>query len=93
MMRKCVPPSTFRQRRERGAEGEQFDKNGRHERMHLTLKMEATKPAAANTLQQQARFDTFLERLNHERPHQALGMKVPPTSTHRPHARIAGSWR
>jgi putative transposase len=51
--------------------------NGRHERMHLTLKREATKPAAANVLQQQARFDTFLERYNTDRPHQALGMKVP----------------
>ncbi len=37
--------------------------NGRHERMHLTLKKEATKPAAANVLQQQARFDTFVEQL------------------------------
>ena len=53
------------------------EQNGRHERMHLTLKTEATKPAAANCLQQQARFDTFLERYNHERPHQALGMQVP----------------
>ncbi len=53
------------------------EQNGRHERMHLTLKTEATKPAAANVLQQQARFDEFLERYNHERPHQALGMKVP----------------
>ena len=51
--------------------------NGRHERMHLTLKQEATKPAAANVLQQQARFDTFLDQFNRERPHQALGMKVP----------------
>jgi putative transposase len=51
--------------------------NGRHERMHLTLKMDATKPASANVLQQQARFDTFVEQYNHERPHQALGMKVP----------------
>ena len=51
--------------------------NGRHERMHLTLKKEATKPAAANVLQQQARFDTFIERYNRERPHQALDMKVP----------------
>ena len=51
--------------------------NGRHERMHRTLKAEATKPAAANVLQQQARFDTFLERYNRDRPHQALGMKVP----------------
>ena len=51
--------------------------NGRHERMHLTLKKEATKPAAANVLQQQARFDDFLTCFNQDRPHQALGMKVP----------------
>src|SRR6476469_5063430 len=51
--------------------------NGRHERMHRTLKAEATKPAAANVLQQQARFDAFMTRYNHERPHQALAMKVP----------------
>jgi putative transposase len=53
------------------------EQNGRHERMHLTLKTEATKPAATNVLQQQARFDAFIDRFNHERPHQALGMKVP----------------
>jgi len=51
--------------------------NGRHERMHLTLKKEATKPAAANVLQQRARFDDFIACFNQERPHQALGMKVP----------------
>jgi putative transposase len=51
--------------------------NGRHERMHLTLKKEATKPASANVLQQQARFDAFIDQFNRERPHQALGMKVP----------------
>jgi putative transposase len=51
--------------------------NGRHERMHRTLKAEATKPAAPNVLQQQARFDTFVARYNHDRPHQALGMNVP----------------
>ena len=51
--------------------------NGRHERMHRTLKMEATKPAAPNVLQQQARFDTFITRYNQERPHQALDMQVP----------------
>jgi putative transposase len=51
--------------------------NGRHERMHRTLKAEATKPAAANVLQQQGRFDTFVTRYNKERPHQALGMKMP----------------
>jgi putative transposase len=55
----------------------QPQQNGRHERMHLTLKKEATKPAAANVLQQQARFDTFVDRYNDDRPHQALAMKVP----------------
>jgi putative transposase len=53
------------------------EQNGRHERMHLTLKKEATKPAAANVLQQQARFDTFVDQYNRDRPHQGLGMKVP----------------
>ena len=51
--------------------------NGRHERMHLTLKKEATKPPGKNFLQQQARFDTFQQYFNHQRPHQALGMKCP----------------
>jgi transposase InsO family protein len=51
--------------------------NGRHERMHLTLKKEATKPAAFNLLQQQARFDDFIDEYNNDRPHQALGMKYP----------------
>lgn len=51
--------------------------NGRHERMHLTLKKEATKPAAKNLLQQQERFDRFLAEFNHERPHQALDMQYP----------------
>jgi putative transposase len=45
--------------------------------MHLTLKTEATRPAAGNFLQQQARFDAFVERFNQERPHQALAMKFP----------------
>jgi putative transposase len=53
------------------------EQNGRNERMHLTLKTEVTKPAANNALQQQARFDDFIERCNQERPHQALAMKLP----------------
>jgi putative transposase len=40
------------------------EQNGRHERMHLTLKKEATKPAANNFLQQQARFDQFIHCYN-----------------------------
>lgn len=51
--------------------------NGRHERMHLTLKKEATRPPGMNSLQQQARFDDFLAEFNIERPHQALAMKRP----------------
>ena len=51
--------------------------NGRHERIHLTLKQEATKPAADNFLQQQGKFDDFIESYNNERPHQALDMRTP----------------
>jgi putative transposase len=51
--------------------------NGRHERMHLTLKREATKPASFNFLQQQERFDSFQGVYNNERPHQALGGQYP----------------
>jgi transposase InsO family protein len=51
--------------------------NGRHERMHLTLKKEATRPPGMNSLQQQARFDAFVEEFNLERPHEALAMKTP----------------
>jgi transposase InsO family protein len=51
--------------------------NGRHERMHLTLKKEATRPPGCNSLQQQARFDAFVEEFNTERPHDALAMKCP----------------
>ena len=51
--------------------------NGRHERMHLTLKKEATRPPAYNFLQQQARFEQFIEVYNNDRPHQALGGLYP----------------
>jgi len=51
--------------------------NGRHERMHLTLKLETTRPAGRNFLQQQAKFDDFIESYNTERPHQALAMQCP----------------
>jgi transposase InsO family protein len=51
--------------------------NGRHERMHLTLKKEATRPAGQNLLQQQAKFDGFVEEFNSERPHEALQMRCP----------------
>jgi transposase InsO family protein len=51
--------------------------NGRHERMHLTLKKEATRPPGMNILQQQARFDAFRAEFNAERPHEALAMQCP----------------
>ena len=51
--------------------------NGRHERMHLTLKKEATRPPGSNSLQQQDRFDVFVHEFNLERPHEALAMKCP----------------
>lgn len=51
--------------------------NGRHERMHLTLKKETTKPAAFNFLQQQERFEDFIRVYNNERPHQALNGVYP----------------
>lgn len=51
--------------------------NARHERMHLTLKKETTRPAKQNFLQQQARFDEFVSEFNDERPHEGLEMKTP----------------
>lgn len=51
--------------------------NGRHERMHLTLKKETTRPPGMNSLQQQGRFDAFVAEFNTERPHEALEMKCP----------------
>ena len=51
--------------------------NGRHERMHRTLKKDATRPASFNFLQQQSRFDDFAEVYNNEWPHQALNGMYP----------------
>ena len=51
--------------------------NGRHERMHRTLKQETTRPARANLLQQQERFDAFVDEFNQRRPHAALNMQPP----------------
>lgn len=51
--------------------------NGRHERMHRTLKDQTTRPPAANAAEQQARFDNFRRHYNDERPHEALGQRMP----------------
>lgn len=53
------------------------EQNGRHERMHRTLKRETTRPARSNMLQQQQSFDAFVLEFNTERPHEALAMKRP----------------
>lgn len=51
--------------------------NGRHERMHLTMKKEVCRPPGYNMLQQQEKLDRFQDVFNNERPHQAIGMRCP----------------
>ena len=53
------------------------EQNGRHERLHLTLKKATVVPAATNLLLQQERFHAFQGEYNDERPHEALAMKYP----------------
>jgi transposase InsO family protein len=53
------------------------EQNGRHERMHLTLKQDTTRPARYSMLQQQETFDAFREIYNNQRPHEALAMRTP----------------
>lgn len=61
--------------------------NGRHERMHLTLKQETTRPPRANLLAQQEEFDKFIKIFNEERPHEGLKNKYP-TEVYRPSEKI-----
>ncbi len=53
--------------------------NGRHERMHRTLKAEATRPPAANRRAQQLVFNSFRDEYNNERPHEAIALETPAT--------------
>lgn len=53
--------------------------NGRHERMHRTLKAETTLPPAKNFRGQQRKFDLFMDEYNNERPHEALDLNTPAT--------------
>jgi transposase InsO family protein len=53
--------------------------NGRHERMHKTLKQETTRPPAAAMPSQQRRFDQFRHEFNKLRPHEALDLQTPAT--------------
>lgn len=64
--------------------------NGRHERMHSTLKRQTASPPASTRRAQQRRFDRFCEHFNCERPHEALAQTCPaehyaPSSRPRPH--------
>jgi transposase InsO family protein len=63
------------------------EQNGRHERMHQTLKREAASPPAATPRAQQARFDRWVPVYNHERPHEGLPGMATPASLYRPGAR------
>ena len=53
------------------------EQNGRHERMHRTLKEATAVPPQANLSKQQKAFNSFLEEYNFDRPHEALGMEKP----------------
>ena len=51
--------------------------NGRHERMHRTLKAVATRPPSGNLQAQQVRFNRFRQEYNDDRPHEALDQETP----------------
>jgi putative transposase len=51
--------------------------NGRHERIHLTLQQETTRPPAHTMRKQQLRFNSFQRKYNEERPHEALNQRPP----------------
>lgn len=55
----------------------QPQQNGRHERMHLTLKQETASPPATTFRRQQQRFETWRATFNNVRPHEALDMQTP----------------
>lgn len=53
------------------------EQNGRHERMHRTLKEATVQPTKKDFVEQQKCFDKFIEEYNYERPHEALKNKRP----------------
>ena len=59
------------------------EQNGRHERIHKTLKDHTARPAARSLSAQQHRFDTFRREYNDDRPHEALQMRTPSNCYHR----------
>ena len=63
------------------------EQNGRHERMHRTLKEATACPPGQNRRRQQERFDAFRQEYNQERPHEALG-QTPPAQHYQPSPRV-----
>lgn len=61
--------------------------NGRHERMHRTLKAETASPPALTMQGQQRRFNGFRSEYNDQRPHEAIGQR-PPSSLYVPSSRV-----
>jgi putative transposase len=61
--------------------------NGRHERMHLTLKQHTASPPAADLVTQQRDFDRFRKLYNEERPHEAIG-QIPPARVYHSSSRV-----
>lgn len=51
--------------------------NGRHERMHRTLKSDVLNPVAKNLKEQQKVFDIYRHEYNNDRPHESLHDKTP----------------
>lgn len=66
------------------------EQNGRHERMHRTLKEQTASPPMASLVEQQRCFDSFRADYNDRRPHEALGQK-PPASCYEPSLRAMPS--
>ena len=64
--------------------------NGRHERMHRTLKAETSRPPAHCVVEQQERFAHFRHYYNHERPHEAIGQLPPANLWFPPTRRFTG---
>ena len=71
------------------------EQNGRHERMHLTLKNDTARPPGRSGLAQQRRFNRFRREFNEVRPHEALGMQTPASlyvPSRRPYPRQEPQW-
>jgi transposase InsO family protein len=71
------------------------EQNGRHERMHLTLKQETASPPARTRAAQQAAFARFEREYNEQRPHEALGYQTPASiyvPSARPYPRRLAEW-